>query len=423
MTRIVPFFILKVKILLILLNHGELFMKKSTIITIVCFAIGLVVLSGLFVACTENNISNKLFGTTTTTTTTTVPTGENKDPVTYEPMNFANEDMTKYITLGQYKGLEVKVDSLIADYSGIDLQIHILLCQKDLHSKQLGGKITEKVIFNFDFTGYLLKEDGTRGEAFEGGAGTNQLAYIDGTDFVTVSASGLGGFIDGFAQGMLGMSVGETKSLAITFPTDYHSAEMAGKKVEFEVKVNYIAKTEFTDDAANYISNGQYKTKKEYIQSIKDSLQEELDTHNKEQIWNTILANATVIEIPQQQFDYIYNDFVSKVQYYVDMYAMYGMSYTFDQMLQMFGFADIDALKAYANDYIKNDLVYYAIMQAEQLEVTDAEYRAFLDTLIEQTGKTEEEIFKEYTEEYIKEQILYNKTYDFIMEQNKVVQK
>ena len=398
-------------------------MKKSTIITVLAFALGIFVLAGAFVLFTENNISDKLFATTTTTTTTTSSQGNTQDPVTYEPMNFAKEDMTKYITLGQYKGLEVKVDSLVADASSIDLEIHILLCQKDLHSKQLGGKITEKVIFNFDFTGYFLKEDGTRGEAFEGGAGTNQLAYIDGTDFVTVSASGLGGFIDGFAQGMLGMSVGQTKSLDITFPTDYHSAEMAGKKVEFEVKVNYIAKTEFTDDAANYISNGEFKTAKEYIQSIKDSLQEELDTHNKEQIWNTILENATIIEIPQQQFDYIYNSFVSEVQYYVDMYAMYGMSYTFDQMLQMFGFANVDALKEYANSYIKNDLVYYAIMQAEQLEVTDEEFRAFMDTLIEQTGQTEEQLLEEYTEEYIKEQILYNETYEFIMAQNKVVQK
>ena len=395
----------------------------KTTITIIAFVLGLVILTGGFILFTDNNISNKLF-TTTTTTASTENQGGTEDPVTYEPMDFLSEDMTKYVALGQYKGLEVKVDSLIADYSGIDLQIHILLCQKDLHSKQLGGKITEKVIFNFDFTGYLLKEDGTRGEAFEGGAGTNQLAYIDGTDFVTVSASGLGGFIDGFAQGMLGMSVGETKSLAITFPTDYHSSEMAGKKVEFEVKVNYIAKTEFTDDAANYISNGQYKTKNEYIQSIKDSLQEELDTHNKEQIWNTILANATVIEIPQQQLDYIYNMFVEEVEYYRSMYAMYyGVNYTFEEMLPMFGFANKEALVEYAKDYVKNDLVYYAIMQAENIQVSDEEYRAFMDTIMEQTGKTEEEILATYTEEYIKEQIMYNKTYDLVMEENSVVAK
>ena len=106
-------------------------MKKSTIITILAFALGIFVLAGAFVLFTENNISDKLFATTTTTTTTTSSQGSTQDPVTYEPMNFAKEDMTKYITLGQYKGLEVKVDSLVADASSIDLEIHILLCQKE----------------------------------------------------------------------------------------------------------------------------------------------------------------------------------------------------------------------------------------------------------------------------------------------------
>lgn len=401
-------------------------MKKSTIITVVAFALGVVILAGGFVLFTDNNISNKLFFTTTTTTPTTTTDsaqGGNEDPVTYEPMDLFKEDMSKYVTLGQYKGLEVEVEQLLASEKDVDFQLHILLCQKEEHTKQRSGNLTEKVIFNFDFTGYLLNEDGSLGEAFEGGAGTDQLAYIDGTDFITVSASGTGGFIDGFAQGMIGMKVGDTKKIDITFPTDYHSAEMAGKKTVFEVKVNYIAKTELTDDNVAFVSNNQYTTAKEFKQSKLDELQAELDSHNEGQIWNAILANATVIEIPQQQFDYVYNSLVAEVQYYVDMYAMYGMTYTFDQMLQMFGFANTDALKAYAEDYIKNDLIYYAIMQTEALEVSDVEYRAFLDTIIEQTGKTEEEILEEYTEEFIKEQILYNKTYEFVMEQNKAVEK
>lgn len=398
-------------------------MKKSTIITIICFVIGTLVLACLFIACTDNNISNKFFSTTTTTTTTTSGQGSTDDPVTYEPMDFLSEDMTKYVTLGQYKGIEIKVDSLTASESDIDLELHVLLCQNEEYTKVRSGKVTERTIFNFDYTGYLLNEDGSLGSKFDGGSSTNQLAYIDGTNFITVSADGTGSFIDGFAQGIIGATVGTTFNIDVTFPANYGASDLAGKKVVFEIKLNFIAKTEPTDEAINYITSGTYKTVKEIRQYFKETIESNIKSHAEEQIWNTIMANATFIEIPQQQFDYMYNMFVEEVEYYVAMYAMYGMTYTFDQMLQMFGFANTEALKEYTKDYVKNDVIYYAIMQAENIQVTDEEYRAFLDTIIEQTGKTEEEILATYTEEYIKEQIMYDKTYDLVMTENKVVVK
>ena len=78
-------------------------MKKSTIITVLCFALGIIVLAAGFILLTDNNISNKLFSTTTTTTTTG---GGGGDDPEYEPMDFFSEDVSQYITLGQYKGIE-----------------------------------------------------------------------------------------------------------------------------------------------------------------------------------------------------------------------------------------------------------------------------------------------------------------------------
>ena len=244
-------------------------MKKSTIITIACFTLGVILLTVLFIACTDNNISNAILSEKQTTTTTGTQTATPEPTPEYTEIDFFKEDVSKWITLGQYKDITVKVDQLKITDADIDLQVHTVICQNDLHSKKLSGVVTEKVIFHFDYTGYLLKEDGSRGEAFEGGSsnGAGQLAYIDGTDFVTVSKSGLVGFIDGFAQGMIGMSVGETRTLDITFPENY-TPTMAGKKVEFDVKVNYIAKTELDNDIAKHLSNNQYSTVKESTISL-----------------------------------------------------------------------------------------------------------------------------------------------------------
>jgi hypothetical protein len=85
-------------------------MKKSTIITIVAFVLGVVVLAAGFVLLTDNNISDKLFPTTTTTTTTTGGGGSSPQRPQYDPMDFFKEDVSKYITLGQYKGLDIEVE-------------------------------------------------------------------------------------------------------------------------------------------------------------------------------------------------------------------------------------------------------------------------------------------------------------------------
>ena len=43
------------------------------------------------------------------------------------------------------------------------------------------------------------------------------------------------GFIPGFSEGMIGMSVGETREVPVTFPEDYHAKELAGKAASFTI--------------------------------------------------------------------------------------------------------------------------------------------------------------------------------------------
>ena len=69
------------------------------------------------------------------------------------------------------------------------------------------------------------------GKEFDGGSDT-------GYDLDIANSS----FIDGFAEGIVGMSVGDTKDLDLTFPDDYSNADCAGKAVVFTVTVNKIEK-------------------------------------------------------------------------------------------------------------------------------------------------------------------------------------
>lgn len=394
-------------------------MKKSTIITIIAFALGIIVLCAGFILLTDNNISKKLFSTTTTTTTTT--TGAPRPE--YKPMDLFNTDISQYVTLGQYKDLSVEVDMLEASDEDIDFEITIALCQSGEFTKARSGKISEMIPFSFNFTGYLTKDDGTKGEAFKNGAGTDQLAYIDGDRLMTISSDGIGSFIDGFAQGILGKSVGDTFDLEITFPDDYHAEELKGKKTIFEIKINYIAETNFTDGWVKEYTKDQYKTCDEYRNSIKETINANLKKAHVAAIWEQVIENATILSIPQEQLDYWYWNFRGQVEQYVYMYQMYGYQVTYEQMLVELGFENDDALKDYAEDMVEEELVMYAIIKAEQLEASDEEYRIFIESYMESSGKTEAEILEMYTEEYIRQQIVLNKIDNVVYDLNDLVLK
>lgn len=397
-------------------------MKKSTIITIICFALGIFILTAGFVLLTDNEIS-KAFKDLFTTT----GNGGDGDVETYEPMDFFKVDASEYITLGQYKDIIFEVDQLEISQEDIDAQIKVLLAQKNEFTKVREGTVTEGAIFSFDYTGYYKMSDGTRGDAFDGGASTDQLAYIDGDTLVTIYDTKTGTFIDGFAQGILGATVGSTFSIDVTFPTNYGNS-LAGQEVEFEIKVNYIAETHFTDAWVKEYTNDQYKTTDEFVQYLKDSINPEIKNANVEALWVKIMENATLVKMPQQQYDYITNQMRVEVEGYV-IYSQYYWGEQLDYLgvLTKLGFKDEAEFEKYideyATSYVKSELVLHAVMQAENITVTDEEYRIFMESLRKSTGKTEEEILAQYGEEKIRQTIAFENLDIYIANVNTFVVK
>lgn len=82
-------------------------------------------------------------------------------------------------------------------------------------------------LVNIDYVGYL------DGVAFDGGS-TNG----NGADLKLGSHT----YIEGFEEGIVGHKVGETFDLNLTFPENYHSADLAGKAVVFATTLNGIYK-------------------------------------------------------------------------------------------------------------------------------------------------------------------------------------
>ena len=399
-------------------------MKKSTIITIACFVLGIIVLSAGFILLTDNNISNSIF---TTTTTTTTGGGEPEGPK-YDPMNFFEYDVTQFVTLGQYTGFEVEVESLGISEEELEWQIAMMLFNDKAFTKLEEGTVGERVIFNFDYSGYrkLYNENGDEVKVkFEGGTATGHDAYIEDGLFYDLTTSSL--FIQGFAEGILGGKVGEAFVITATFPEDYENGpDLAGQTVYFDIKINYIAKTELTDEWVKEDTEGQYTTAADYRTYLKEYVNSSIESSNRVAVWLEVVKNATFIEIPKQEFDYIYDYYYTNIDYYAQMFGTTAEKFVEDGYAKMYlgiNATTMDELSELVRDIIREELVVFAVMQAENMSVSDEEFDALVDELVASSGKTREEVIENYTEKYLREQILFDKADKFISANNTLVLK
>ncbi len=118
-----------------------------------------------------------------------------------------------------------EIDKAVADIEESDVDTMI----ETLRKQQASWDVVERAAalsdqVDIDFIG--TKD----GEEFEGGKGEGHKLEL-----------GSGSMIPGFEDGIVGMSAGEEKTLSLTFPEDYHSEDLKGAAVEFNVKLNSVS--------------------------------------------------------------------------------------------------------------------------------------------------------------------------------------
>ena len=211
---------------------------------------------------------------------------------------------------------------------------------------------------NIDYDGY---RDGVR---FDGGKD-------EGHDLVLGSNS----FVPGFEEQLVGMSAGEEKDIDITFPEQYHAADLAGAAVVFKVKVNQVKETqlpELDDDFAKDVS--EFDTLDEYKDDIRANIlkrkQEEADNEFHRAALEKAADNMTV-EVPQEmledQLDIMFDEYRRNIM-------MQGMS--FEQYAAMMGMNEMgfrNMLRPSAVRQTNNEILLEAVADAEGIVPTAEE--------------------------------------------------
>lgn len=315
----------------------------------------------------------------------------------------------EYIELGQYKGLEIAKSAYVISEEDVQDELDTLASAYATNEKIEEGKVEKGDVVNIDYEG---KKDGV---AFQGGTAQGRDLTI-----------GSGTFIPGFEDGLIGVSVGETVDLPLTFPKNYGHKELAGADVVFTVTVNYISRTvipEVTDEFIKEISEGQYANLLEYRKALEEQMKSEYtefyELQYYEDLLNQAIDNATVIK------DFPDSYLKEKTERMLVNARQYAVSYNlpFDQFLSEYMGLNKDEFNAQAIEYAakaaKESMVVRAIAEAEGLTVTEEDITKAIQEYVNLGTYKSEEEFRAQGEskmEDLKEYILTSKVEDFLAE-------
>ena len=119
---------------------------------------------------------------------------------------------------------------------------------------------------------------------------------------------GSGSMIPGFEEQLIGVSAGDSKTIEVTFPDDYGSAEVAGKTAEFEITVHSVAEPavpELDDEFARAFGvgdGGLDALREEVGKNMRRELDAAIKVNIKSQVFEALLEKAD-LDIPASLLD------------------------------------------------------------------------------------------------------------------------
>ena len=324
-----------------------------------------------------------------------------------QPLVFTAKVVVKpEVTLGDYKGLEVtKLEETVTDEE-IDEQLQSQQNRlAELVVKE--DAIVEGDTAVIDFEGFVDEV------AFEGGAGTDYPLEI-----------GSNSFIPGFEEQLVGSKTGDAKDVEVTFPEEYHAAELAGKAATFKVTIKEVKGKELpelNDDFAKEVDADV-----DGIDALRTKLKEVTAEEKKQLAAQTLrdtlveaaAANAT-IDIPEAM---ITSETDRMLQEFGQRLEQQGMNL---DLYYQFSGQDEAALRAQmtedANNRVKVSLTLEAIAKQENIEASEEDINAELEKMSTQFNMKIEDIKRALGgTDVLANDLRFAKTVEFLVENAKI---
>jgi trigger factor len=271
----------------------------------------------------------------------------------------AEAEILPKITLGDYKKLKTKKVVAKVATSDIDEVIERMRTgmaeKKDVEGAAKNG---DEATINF-----IGKKDGV---AFEGGTGNDYPLVL-----------GSNSFIPGFEEAIIGKKPGETFDIELTFPADYHAADLKGAKVTFTTTLTALKEIvlpELDDEFA--AKAGPFKTAKELKDDTKRELAAQKDREATEKLKDDLVKELiSISKVPTPEV--LIKDQAESIERDMTQNLMY-QGLTLDQYLENKGFASKEEwlaseVREAAESRVKAGLVLAELSKVEKIDATNKE--------------------------------------------------
>ena len=314
---------------------------------------------------------------------------------------------TPEFTLGEYKGLELKKD--VKEVT--DEQVKTAIDRELMRGSRLVE--TNKPVKNddtvtLDFEGFI------DGKAFEGGKAEKYQLKI-----------GSHSFIDTFEDQLVGLSVGDEKDVNVTFPSEYHQADLAGKPAVFKVKIHNVRERIMPELNDEFVQNSsEFDNVEQYTNSIRERLENQANESAEIEVDNRLLdmiVDGTKLTLPEGMVNAEAERMIRGME---QQLAYYG--------LNLEGYAaqvgkTADELKAdqrmVAERQVKGRLVLEKLLRTENIDITESDIDAKIKEMAEVQGVKLEEYKKNIGNDGINQianELLMKKLLDFLRQNNTI---
>ena len=276
-------------------------------------------------------------------------------------------DLYPEVTLGDYKGLEVPKAEVNVTDDEVEAELD-RMAERNSRIETVDRPAQEGDTVILDFEGF------DNGVAFEGGKAEGYSLKL-----------GSHSFVPGFEEALVGLSAGDEKDVDVTFPENY-TPELAGKPVVFKCKIHEVKETilpekddEFAKDVSEFDTldalRADIRTKRE------NERREAVERAFESAAVEKAAANMTC-EIPASMVEEQVDKNLEQFAYQLQMNGMKLEDYA-----KMMG-GDMNALRSsmrpMAETTVRNNVLLAAVVEAENLTVSDEEVEAEIQKLAEQ---------------------------------------
>ena len=265
------------------------------------------------------------------------------------------------VEIKDYLGIEVEKEVVAVSDEDVDREIETI---RERNSREID--VTDRPAEMGDTT-VIDFEGFCDGVAFEGGKGTDYALKL-----------GSGSFIPGFEEQIVGKSIDEEFDVNVTFPEEYHAADLAGKPSVFKVKIHAITKVELPeldDDFAKDVS--EFDTFAEYKADVKAKIEKRHEAAAENAVEDKLveaLIEKLEAEIPEAMFE---AESENLLRDYDNRLRMQGLDLnTYFKYTGMTLEAMREQMRPQAESFVKTRLALEKIAELENLTATEEEVEA-----------------------------------------------